>query len=162
MIIWLHLNCFGGMWLSVSISSQDLTWHYLVGCLNLRLTYSLKSTFFIPLCLAPRTPHISDDDEDLLKNNPIGVLVRYMPDKQQERVFGRSALSAELAQMESESKLFSVYVVSSNLKQAALLHKVFSVLTKCRFYLMQGDDFFTMDQGRYENMGVDRLATLTG
>mmetsp|Transcript_18108 Transcript_18108/g.35197 ORF Transcript_18108/g.35197 Transcript_18108/m.35197 type:complete len:583 (+) Transcript_18108:223-1971(+) len=109
-----------------------------------------------------RTPHISDEDEDLLKNNLIGVLVRYMPDKQQERVFGRSDLSTELAQMESESKLFSVYVVSTNLKQAALLYKVFSVLKKCRFYLMQGDDFFTMDQGRYENMGVDRLATLTG
>mmetsp|Transcript_12682 Transcript_12682/g.25765 ORF Transcript_12682/g.25765 Transcript_12682/m.25765 type:complete len:138 (+) Transcript_12682:225-638(+) len=80
-----------------------------------------------------RTPHISDEDEDLLKNNLIGVLVRYMPDKQQERVFGRSDLSTELAQMESESKLFSVYVVSTNLKQAALLYKVFSVLKNVGF-----------------------------
>ncbi len=85
-----------------------------------------------------------------------------MPDKQQERVFGRNSQSTELAQMESESKLFSVYVVSTNLKQAATLHKLFTCLTRCRFYLMQGDDFFTMEQGRYDNMGVDRLATLTG
>jgi len=60
-----------------------------------------------------------------------------------------------------ECPLISVYVVSTNKAQEDLLAKIWSTIPS-RFFVMKGEDFFRSDQGRYDKMGTDRLATLTG
>jgi pantothenate kinase type III len=51
--------------------------------------------------------------------------------------------------------------VSTNQEQEALLAKIWETVPS-RFFVMKGDDFFNKDEGRYDTMGTDRLATLTG
>eukprot|EP00584_Thalassiosira_punctigera_P006535 CAMPEP_0172538208 /NCGR_PEP_ID=MMETSP1067-20121228/9646_1 /TAXON_ID=265564 ORGANISM="Thalassiosira punctigera, Strain Tpunct2005C2" /NCGR_SAMPLE_ID=MMETSP1067 /ASSEMBLY_ACC=CAM_ASM_000444 /LENGTH=758 /DNA_ID=CAMNT_0013323661 /DNA_START=132 /DNA_END=2408 /DNA_ORIENTATION=+ len=110
-----------------------------------------------------RTPHLKEEDmenEDLL-----AILSRNLPDDPHDHIFGKS-VDATKADAEAQSKkraapLISVYVVSTNRGQEALLAKIWKTVPS-RFFVMQGEDFFKKEEGRYDTMGTDRLATLTG
>eukprot|EP00571_Detonula_confervacea_P012643 CAMPEP_0172311816 /NCGR_PEP_ID=MMETSP1058-20130122/15787_1 /TAXON_ID=83371 /ORGANISM="Detonula confervacea, Strain CCMP 353" /LENGTH=634 /DNA_ID=CAMNT_0013025109 /DNA_START=147 /DNA_END=2051 /DNA_ORIENTATION=+ len=110
-----------------------------------------------------RTPHLKKEDmesEDLL-----AVLSRNLPDDPHDHIFGK-AENATAADAQALSKLraaplISVYVVSTNQSQEALLAAIWKTVPS-RFFVMRGDDFFKKEEGRYDTMGTDRLATLTG
>jgi pantothenate kinase type III len=55
--------------------------------------------------------------------------------------------------------VITVYIISTNMEQAQRVAWCFGEIP-CRIYMMQPDDFYTEEQGRYPNMGVDRLAGL--
>ena len=110
-----------------------------------------------------RTPHLKDEDtnnEDL-----IAVLSRNLPDDPHDYIFGKSSdATSDEAIVESKKRsvpLISVYVVSTNSVQEGLLAKLWATVPS-RYFVMKGDDFFTKEAGRYDSMGTDRLATLTG
>ncbi|KAL7554737.1 hypothetical protein ACHAWF_018267 [Thalassiosira exigua] len=93
------------------------------------------------------------------------VLSRNLPDDPHDHVFGKAA-DATAADAVNQSKRravpnVSVYVVSTNTGQESFLKRVWDTVPS-RFFVMQGDDFFTKANGRYDTMGTDRLATLTG
>ena len=103
--------------------------------------------------------------DDLQHEDNISILSKNLPDEPHDYVFGKSA-EATTINAESQSKLrtvplISVYVVSTNHEQEALLAKIWETVPS-RFFVMKGDDFFNKDEGRYDTMGTDRLATLTG
>jgi len=110
-----------------------------------------------------RTPHLKESDmeaEDLL-----AILSRNLPDDPHDHIFGKS-VDATLADAISQSQkrtapLISVYVVSTNQTQEALLAKIWNTIPS-RSFVMTGEDFFKKEEGRYDTMGTDRLATLTG
>ncbi|KAL7544124.1 hypothetical protein ACHAXR_013528 [Thalassiosira sp. AJA248-18] len=110
-----------------------------------------------------RTPHLKE--EDMKSEDLVSVLSRNLPDDPHDHIFGKSA-DATAADAESRSKqraapLISVYVVSTNSGQEAMLAEIWKTVPS-RFFVMQGNDFFEKEQGRYDQMGTDRLATLTG
>ena len=110
-----------------------------------------------------RTPHLKK--EDLENEDLLSVLSRNLPDSPHNHIFGKDVdATREDAQHQSTKRvapLISVYVVSTNHVQCELLAKVWSTIPS-RFFVMKGDDFFSKDKGRYDTMGTDRLATLTG
>ena len=104
-------------------------------------------------------------EDDLQNEDNISILSKNLPDEPHDYVFGKSA-EATTNNAASQSKLrtvplLSVYVVSTNQEQEALLAKMWETVPS-RFFVMKGDDFFNKDEGRYDTMGTDRLATLTG
>lgn len=104
-------------------------------------------------------------EDDLQNENNLSILSKNLPDEPHDHVFGKSA-EATTNNAASQSKLrtvplISVYVVSTNQEQEALLAKIWKTVPS-RFFVMKGDDFFNKDEGRYDTMGTDRLATLTG
>lgn len=110
-----------------------------------------------------RTPHISA--EDMASDNLINVLSRLIPDDAHDYIWGPENDASKEAAIE-QSKLravpeISVYVVASNKGQADMLEKLLQTIPS-KFCEIQGDMFFTEDQGRYPTMGADRLATLAG
>jgi pantothenate kinase type III len=111
-----------------------------------------------------RTPHVSAEDmtsgDDL-----VTVLSRLIPDDAHDYLWGPDNDASIDAAIE-QSKLravpeISVFVVSSNDGQAEMLEKLMQTIPS-KFCVVQGDMFFTEDQGRYPTMGADRLATLAG
>lgn len=105
------------------------------------------------------------EEEDLLNEDTAAVLSRNLPDDPHDYIFG-SSVDATTADAEEQSKKrivprISVYVVSTNQVQEALLAKMWKAVP-CRFFVIGGDAFFSKEEGRYDTMGTDRLATLTG
>lgn len=104
-------------------------------------------------------------EEDLVNENVAEVLSRNLPDDPHDYIFGKTD-DATTAAAEAQSKkrvapLISVYVVSTNQVQEALLAKLWKGVPS-RFFVIGGNAFFTKEEGRYDSMGTDRLATLTG
>lgn len=100
------------------------------------------------------------ESEDLL-----AILSRNLPDDPHDHIFGKSedATAADAVRQSEKraARLISVYVVSTNARQEALLASVWGTVPS-RFFVMRGEDFFKKEEGRYDTMGTDRLATLTG
>jgi pantothenate kinase type III len=113
--------------------------------------------------LHARTPHLTEDE--LKFEDPIAILSRNLPDQPHDYIFGKARdASAENANEQSklrEVPQMSVYVVSTNRDQEALLARIWETVPS-RFFVMKGEDFFKKEEGRYDTMGTDRLATLTG
>mmetsp|Transcript_20795 Transcript_20795/g.30813 ORF Transcript_20795/g.30813 Transcript_20795/m.30813 type:complete len:613 (+) Transcript_20795:60-1898(+) len=115
-----------------------------------------------------RTPHINDDD---MKDgtSPAMILSRMLPESIHDYIFGAAAdasntVTEEMAQDQSQKRAvekLSVYVVYTNADQLTKLEKLCAAIPS-NFVVLDGDDFFNEEQGRYNGMGVDRLATLTG
>ncbi|KAK1746380.1 putative pantothenate kinase, type III [Skeletonema marinoi] len=106
-----------------------------------------------------RTPHINDDD---MKDgtSPAMILSRMLPESIHDYIFGAAAdasnnVTEEMAQDQSQNVLYT------NADQLAKLEKLCASIPS-NFVVLDGDDFFNEEQGRYNGMGVDRLATLTG
>jgi len=129
-----------------------------------------------------RTPHISDEDMNDDDNTLVGVLSRMLPESPHDYIFGENAadfqlpnnnnnnnnnnavVTEEMAQDQSQKRSvekISIYVVSSNTDQLTKLDKLFASIPS-KFVVLDGDDFFTEEEGRYNGMGTDRLATLFG
>jgi pantothenate kinase type III len=134
--------------------------------------FAAHPTVFVPhwspsLLASPfsssRTPLLKE--EDLKQEDPIAILSKNLPDEPHDYIFGisRDASSenaAEQSKMRKAPKI-SVYVVSTNRAKAVLLAEIWKTVPS-RFFVMTGDDFFKREEGRYDTMGTDRLATLTG
>lgn len=90
-----------------------------------------------------------------------------MPKYAHDVIFGCSENGTRAASVEASQKrpaaarLFSVYVISTNLDQLRYLTQLWSDIP-CRMYQLEGDAFYSAEEGRYDGMGVDRLATLRG
>mmetsp|Transcript_20809 Transcript_20809/g.30496 ORF Transcript_20809/g.30496 Transcript_20809/m.30496 type:complete len:644 (+) Transcript_20809:352-2283(+) len=121
---------------------------------------------FIPPCNVItgiiRTPLLIHED---LEGPLVETLSRHLPQFAHDYIFGSSSPpSQEAAQLASSSRdvpRLGVYIVSSNSDQIGYLSRLWSCVPS-RVFQMKGDDFFTKDQGRYDRMGVDRLAVLRG
>lgn len=108
-----------------------------------------------------RTPHLDEKDD---KETHVSILSRNLPDKPHDCVFGEKAASSrENAQDEANRRgaMVSVYVISTNRDQEERLRNLWSSIP-CRFFVMRGGDFFHTNEGRYDTMGTDRLASLSG
>lgn len=92
-------------------------------------------------------------------------LSRHLPQYAHNYIFGKgNAASEETAAAASKKRTtskISVYLVSTNQDQIGLISQMWSSIP-CRVVLMKGNDFFDKSVGRYETMGVDRLAVLRG
>jgi pantothenate kinase type III len=104
-------------------------------------------------------------EEELEQEDPIAILSKNLPDEPHDYIFGKSRdASSENAEEQSKTRIapkISVHVVSTNRAQEVLLARIWDAVPS-RFFVMAGDDFFKKEEGRYDNMGTDRLATLTG
>ena len=111
-----------------------------------------------------KTPHITDED---MKDNLASVLSRMIPDDPHDYIFGDTAGAEGTGEMAQDQSLkrpvekISIYVVSTNSDQLTKLQKVFAAIPS-NFVILESDDFFTKREGRYDGMGTDRLATVTG
>lgn len=78
-------------------------------------------------------------------------------------MFGEKAASSSNAEEEANRRgaLVAVYVISTNRDQEERLRNLWSSIP-CRFFVMRGGDFFHTNEGRYDSMGTDRLASLSG
>ena len=112
-----------------------------------------------------RTPHLTT--ADLNVPDRAEALSRHMPKYAHDVIFGCSENGTRAASIEASQKrpaaarLFSVYVISTNLDQQEYLTQLWSDIP-CRMYHLEGDAFYSAEEGRYDGMGVDRLATLRG
>ena len=90
------------------------------------------------------------EHEDLLS-----ILSRNLPDDPHDYIFGQTAdVTAADAEIQSKKRavpLVSVYVVSTNHGQEALLAEIWKTVPS-RFFVMRGDDFFSKEEGRYVNV----------
>ena len=97
--------------------------------------------------------------------NQTDSLSRHLPKFPHEVVFGENAKGTAKAAVEQSEKRkarqLSVYIVSTNNDQLLRLGTLWTGVP-CRLFKMDGNDFYTEDQGRYAGMGTDRLATLRG
>jgi len=112
-----------------------------------------------------RTPHLTTADLEV--PSTAEALSRHMPKYAHDVIFGCSENGTRAASVEASQKrpaaarLFSVYVISTNLDQLRYLTQLWSDIP-CRMYQLEGDAFYSAEEGRYDGMGVDRLATLRG
>lgn len=119
------------------------------------------------------TPHIQQQDLDHTlqqKDALCQLLVSHLPEDTRMFIFGagskidgRGSENEEMAisQRDSRGYSVSVYVVSSNPSQTERVEKLFSCIPST-VYVMEPNDFFSVKKGRYEGMGIDRLAALRG
>jgi pantothenate kinase type III len=99
-----------------------------------------------------------------MTGDPCEVLASHIPDRAHALLFGSKSAdatkkSAIRAATLRRVSVLSVYIISTNDQQLESFCQLWSGVPT-RMYLMQGDDFFSQQQGRYEGMGVDRLANL--
>lgn len=78
-------------------------------------------------------------------------------------IFGTELPSLEAAEKEANNRQFAltVYLMGSNEKEVTKLQKIISSVPS-RVFLFQRKDFFLVEEGMYDTMGMDRLATLRG
>lgn len=91
------------------------------------------------------------------------ILARYLSNVALKLVFGESMQAsrenAEEAARLRPVHLLTIYLTSNDMDQLALVASLWKGIP-CRLIQLQPDDFFTKEQGRYDTMGIDRLATL--
>lgn len=112
-----------------------------------------------------RTPHLTTNDLDV--ESTAEALSRHMPKYAHDVIFGISENGTAEAAIETSQKrpeaarLFSIYIISTNLDQLQYLARLWSDIP-CRIFQLEGEAFYSAEDGRYNGMGVDRLATLRG
>lgn len=119
------------------------------------------------------TPHIqhqvlleaceNDDNSGLSE-----LFVRFLPEDAKMLFYGGGPKSdgsesqdKAIQQRDLRGYDVSVYLVSSNPTQTEFVKKLVSC-TPSKVHVMQPDDFFSVEEGRYPGMGIDRLAALRG
>lgn len=121
----------------------------------------IRPFVYISFSLHLRTPHLEPTE---MSGDPSEVLATHIPDKAHALLFGSKSadatkMSAIRASTSRRVSVLSIYIISTNNEQLEHFVKLWSGVST-RMFLMQGDDFFTKEEGRYEGMGVDRLANL--
>lgn len=105
-----------------------------------------------------------------MNERPINVLSRMIPDEPHNYIFGDVLASEDVTVTEDAAirqsqqrpvEKVSIYVVSTNTDQMNKLRKICASIPS-NFVVLDGDDFFKAEEGRYNGMGTDRLATITG
>jgi pantothenate kinase type III len=105
---------------------------------------------------------VKEEQED----DPTVTLGRHLPVQAQAHIFGATdapqsrAVAAQAAALRRIPAL-SVYVMSTNPDHEATVPFLFQDIPH-RMYKLNAEDFFTKEQGLYEGLGVDRVATLKG
>ena len=105
---------------------------------------------------------VREEQED----DPTVTLGRHLPLQAQAHIFGSTdapqskAVAAQAAALRRIPAL-SVYVMSTNPEHEATVPFLFQDIPH-RMYKLNAEDFFTKEQGVYDGMGVDRVATLKG
>lgn len=139
-----------------------------IGCGNSTIHWALHHTltkYDTQHTLQPvimwKTPHIMPEDLD---GDEANVLARLLPRKLQQYFFGSNgAYTTDVAKAVSKTRGYDItyYVISSNDEQAAC---IFSLLESVpsRVFRMKGEDFYSVTEGRYDTMGIDRCACLKG
>lgn len=116
---------------------------------------------------SPRTePHTINTNVNANGHElPAAALCRYMPELARSVVFGSENMNEGTKQLALEkslsrsASLLTVYLISTNSAHAEGVAWLFSDIP-CRLFVLQPDDFFTEAEGRYETMGMDRLACM--
>jgi len=108
------------------------------------------------------TPSPTKDEID--GGDPCTMLERHLPPGGHEVIFGNKGAAADKAQAaraaaERRVPTLSVYVVSTNPDNEAGVESMFKDIP-CRMYRLQASDFFSVDDGAYEGIGIDRLSNL--
>jgi len=116
---------------------------------------------FSPVCCW-RTKLLTDDEMN--DGPPTTVLAHHLPQAALLAIFGRRSgqMTRKLALENSQGRLavmLTIYLVSTNDEQARRIAWCFQEIPT-RIYRMRPDDFFSKKQGRYDTMGVDRLASM--
>jgi pantothenate kinase type III len=137
---------------SISIGNSHISW-----CIHESVAKNLVPTLFW------RTPKIEIDKEERNGTN-CEILSTYLCDGAREIVFGSKSADPTLqnairASAERRVSILSIYVVSTNDVQLKTLYSILAEIP-CRVYRLKGDDFYSKKQGRYDGMGIDRLANL--
>ncbi len=92
-------------------------------------------------------------------------LSRHLPQYAHNHIFGKGNLATPQSATETAEnrpcKQISVYLVSTNVDQISYISRMWSSVPS-RVIVLKGDDFFSKADGRYDTMGVDRLAVLRG
>jgi len=110
-----------------------------------------------------RTPTLIAEDFDC---DIVDILSRHLPELAHDYIFGEGespsiAAAQKQANLHDVPRKLSVYIVSSNTDQIGMMSKLLGIIP-VRIFVMRGADFFSIDEGRYPSMGVDRLSTLRG
>jgi len=131
-------------------------------CGNSHLNWALHNSVKHELkpALFWRTPHLKGVD---VEGDATYGLSRHLPQMVHDYVFGKdtSPTKASAEEAAKNRAKLKVFVVSAVQEQCSLLCDMWECVPS-EVYLMKGDDFFTAAQGRYEAMGVDRVAALRG
>lgn len=118
------------------------------------------------------TPHIQQKDLDTIKDKDelCQFLLRYLPEDARLFIFGAGSTldgrgheneQMAVSQRDSRGYSVSIYVVSSNPTQTECVKTMVSCIPST-VHVMEPNDFFTENEGRYQGMGIDRTAALRG
>ena len=121
--------------------------------------------FILIYCNKQKYRTSTAEDIDAKRPDPCTHLDRYLPEVAQEVIYGRNqdlkhnkALAAATSALKRIPAL-TVYVISTNKEQEQGIEFLFSDIP-CNLYKLQAKDFYSVDNGAYKGMGVDRLACL--
>ena len=89
---------------------------------------------------------------------------RHLPPGGHELIFGSRGAKADKAHAaraaaDRRVPVLSVYVVTTNEANESGVEAMFSDIP-CRMFKMKGTDFFSVEDGAYEGMGIDRLSNM--
>ncbi len=139
-----------------------------IGCGNSTIHWALHHTltkYDTQQNLQPvimwKTPHIMPEDLD---GDEANVLARLLPRKLQQYFFGDDGTyTKDVAKEVSKTRGHDItcYVISSNDEQTACIFGLLESVPS-RVFRMKGEDFYSVTEGRYDTMGIDRCACLKG
>lgn len=111
-----------------------------------------------------RTPPVKEKDVSGSQTDLVETLARYLPQYVHSFLFGKDEEEPTFANAKKQLQIrpkMKVYLVSSVGDHTKSLKKLWGSIP-VDVITLEGDDFFTEDQGRYKTMGVDRVAALKG
>jgi pantothenate kinase type III len=108
-----------------------------------------------------RTVHITEDE--VLDKDPFVVLSRYLSNAGLKLVFGETMQASKENAREAARlrpvHLLTIYFIANDTELVELIASLLKDIP-CRLIRLHPNDFFSKEEGRYDTMGIDRLATL--
>jgi pantothenate kinase type III len=157
----LFLFCSGGTYMKL-YRGDSFIWMLPIFNIQYSIFISDLLLFYVSISVCSTPPMVRAEQED----DPTVTLGRHLPLQAQAHIFGSTdapqskAVAAQAAALRRIPAL-SVYVMSTNPEHEATIPFLFKDVPH-RMYKLNAEDFFTKEQGVYEGMGVDRVATLKG
>lgn len=109
-----------------------------------------------------RTPPVKEKDVSGSEADLVETLARYLPQYVHSFLFGKDEEEPTFLNAKKQLQIrpkMKVYLVSAVGDHTKSLKKLWSSIPT-DVITLEGDDFFTEDQGRYKTMGVDRGESL--